>query len=166
MSKSNFHIRAATSADYPKIWSILEPIFRAGETYAIERTISGQDALTYWAGPQNTVFVAIDAQDRILGTYYIKPNGRGLADHICNCGYAVAPEAQGQGIARKMLDHSQITAKEMGFLAMQYNFVLESNTRAIETWKRAGFTTIGLIPRAYRHPNLGLVSARIMLKEL
>ncbi|MEM9716038.1 MAG: N-acetyltransferase [Pseudomonadota bacterium] len=163
---SKIEIRPASAADHSFIWEILKPIFRAGETYAIEPDISQEAALYYWAGHQNHVFVATDISGAILGTYYIKPNGRGGADHICNCGYAVAKAAQGKGVARSMLTHSLTAAKDLGFQAMQYNFVLESNTRAIETWERAGFVTIGLIPRAYRHPTLGLVSARIMLKEL
>ena len=165
LSNSDLNIRAATSADYPQIWSILEPIFRAGETYAIERDISEADALAYWAAPLNHVFVADAGGDGLLGTYYLKPNGRGLADHICNCGYAVSEAAEGKGVARAMLSHSLAKAPELGFAAMQFNFVLETNARAIAIWERAGFDTIGRIPKAYRHPSAGLVGARIMLKE-
>lgn len=163
---SEIAIRPASAADHSILWNILEPIFRAGETYAIETDISETDALAYWAAPLNHVFVATEGGNGILGTYYIKPNGRGGADHICNCGYAVADKAQGKGIARAMLAHSLETAKELGFQSMQFNFVLESNTRAITTWERAGFDTIGRIPKAYRHPSKGLVDACIMLKEL
>lgn len=128
--------------------------------------IKEDEALAYWAAPKANVFVALGSDDTVLGTYYIKPNGRGLADHICNCGYAVANTAQGKGVARAMLNHSLFAAKDLGFTAMQFNFVLESNARAIDTWERAGFETIGRIPAAYRHPKLGLVAARIMHKAL
>lgn len=165
-SNSDLKIRAAISADHPQIWTILKPIFRAGTTYAVEPDISEEAALAYWAAPLNHVFVATEGGDGILGTYYIKPNGRGLADHICNCGYAVSTQAQGKGVARAMLSHSLTTSKDLGFAAMQYNFVLESNARAITTWERAGFQTIGRIPKAYRHPKEGMVDARIMLKDL
>ncbi|MEM9209963.1 MAG: N-acetyltransferase [Pseudomonadota bacterium] len=164
--RSQIEIRPACRADHSQIWAILKPIFRAGETYAIEPTISEDAALAYWAAPQNHVFVASEGGDSILGTYYVKPNGRGFADHICNCGYAVAVNAQGKGVARAMLEQSLAQAKDLGFLAMQFNFVLESNARAITTWERAGFETIGRIPKAYRHPSAGLVDARIMHKDL
>ncbi|MEO0342600.1 MAG: GNAT family N-acetyltransferase [Pseudomonadota bacterium] len=166
MPHSDLIIRSANPADHPHIWSILKPIFHAGETYAIEQNITEKGALSYWAGPLNDVFVATDRRDGILGTYYLKPNGRGLADHICNCGYAVAAAAQGKGIARAMLEHSIVTASGLGFTAMQYNFVLETNARAIKTWERAGFETIGRIPKAYRHPTHGMIAARIMIRNL
>ena len=50
-----------------------------------------------------------------------------------------------------MLAFSLEEAKRLGFEAMQYNFVLANNTRAIDTWLRAGFAEIGRIPDAFRH---------------
>lgn len=157
-------IRSAKKSDFDDIWGILEPIFRAGETYAIEPDISKCDALSYWAAQGNYVFVVED--QGLLGTYYIKPNGRGYSDHFCNCGFAVSSDAEGRGLARAMLSHALITAKGLGYKAMQFNFVLESNDRAIATWERAGFETIGRIPDAYRHPSRGMTDARIMYKKL
>ena len=127
-------IRPARDGDRDAIWNILEPIFRAGETYAVARDIARDDALAYWLSGQ--VYVAGD----VGGTYYLRPNGRGLSDHICNCGYAVAEAARGQGIARAMLAHSLGAAREAGFHAMQFNFVLETNARAIAIWEAAGFS--------------------------
>src|SRR3954467_5572391 len=94
-------IRAAAAADDDAIWRVLEPVFRAGETYPIPRDISREDALTYWHSPGHSVFLAEDAA-QIAGTYYLRANQRGGGAHVCNCGYIVAPAAMRRGVARAM----------------------------------------------------------------
>jgi ribosomal protein S18 acetylase RimI-like enzyme len=128
------NIRAATAADEDAIWHILEPTFRAGETYPIPRDISRADALAYWRSPGHTVFVAEDA-GTIVGTYYLRANNRGGGDHVANCGYVVAPEAYGRGVARAMCAHSLEQARERKFTAVQFNFVVASNERAVRLWQ-------------------------------
>jgi ribosomal protein S18 acetylase RimI-like enzyme len=49
---------------------------------------------------------------------------------------------------------------------MQFNFVIASNLRAIETWQRNGFDIVGRLPGAYRHPSLGYVDALVMFRDL
>ena len=61
-------IRAATEQDRPALWRILEPMIRAGETYALPRDMSEDAALAYWTAPAHAVFVAED-EGRIVGTY-------------------------------------------------------------------------------------------------
>jgi ribosomal protein S18 acetylase RimI-like enzyme len=144
---------------------MLEPVFRAGDTYAIDPDISRGDALAYWFGPERRVFVAT-RDGSVLGTYYIVRNQRGGGSHVCNCGYVTAAAARGQGVARAMLDHSLQAARGLGFRAMQFNFVVSTNTRAIETWQRAGFDIVGRLPGAFRHPQQGDVDALVMYRML
>ena len=158
-------IRAAEDADKDAVWAILEPVFRAGDTYTVDPDISRADALAYWFGPERRVFVARDGA-AVLGTYYLVRNQKGGGSHVCNCGYATAPEARGRGVARAMLAHSLETASALGFVAMQYNFVVSTNRRAVDIWTRAGFETVGRLPRAFQHPEKGLVDARVMYKWL
>ncbi|MGF1445168.1 MAG: GNAT family N-acetyltransferase [Pikeienuella sp.] len=158
-------IRDAVAEDGPALWAMLAPVIRAGETYALPREMTEAEALAFWCRPGARVFVAEDATGP-LGTYYLKPNQPGGGDHIANCGYVTAQAAQGRGVARAMLSHSLATARMLGFRAMQFNFVLASNRRAIATWERAGFATVGRIPEAYRHPQLGLVDALVMHRGL
>lgn len=158
-------IRESNTQDRPAIWAILKPIFRSGETYAVDPNISETDALSFWAGGSHSAFV-VEENNTVLGTYYICPNQNGNGAHICNCGFATALDAQGKGIARAMIEHSLITAKKMHFHAMQFNFVLASNHRAIKTWQRYKFETIGRIPEAYNHPKDGFVDALVMYKKL
>jgi GNAT superfamily N-acetyltransferase len=158
-------IRNSTAADTASIWSILEPVFRAGETYAIRRDIGETDAIAYWCGPNHETFVA-EYDGKILGTYFLCANQSGGGDHVANCGYMTSPQAQGRGIARLMLEHSLVRAVERGFRAMQFNFVVSTNERAIKTWEAYGFAKVGTLPLAFRHPVLGFVDAFVMHKHL
>jgi GNAT superfamily N-acetyltransferase len=158
-------IRIATAADATAIWSIVGPVFRAGETYTIPRNIDQADAMAYWFGRGHETFVAED-DAHVLGTYYLRANQAGGGDHVANCGYMTSSQAQGRGIARLMLEHSLARAKERGFHAMQFNFVVSTNERAIMTWEAYGFAKVGCLPLAFRHPTLGFVDAFVMYKQL
>lgn len=158
-------MRGATSADHAAIWDILRPVFRAGDTYSIDADISEEDALAYWCGPTHQTFVAEEAGE-VLGTYYLRRNQGGGGAHVCNCGYMTAAAAQGRGVARAMMEHSFEAARRAGFRAMQYNFVVETNTRAVATWERAGFEIVGRLPGAFVHPAQGDVDALVMYKRL
>ncbi|MHA3914981.1 GNAT family N-acetyltransferase [Halovulum sp. GXIMD14793] len=157
-------IRPAAEADGPAIWDILRPVFRAGDTYAVDPRISRDDALTYWHC-NHEVFVYC-AEDALLGTYYIGPNQAGGGDHVCNCGFATAEAARGQGVARAMLEHALTHGANSGFAAMQFNFVVATNTRAIAIWTRYGFQVVGRLPGAFRHPQQGMVDALVLFRPL
>lgn len=165
-------IRLATDADWPAIWAILEPVFRAGETYAVDRDISDKDARRLWMDAPAATYVALDpitlrqTSGEVIATYYIKTNHHGAASHVCNCGYVTAADAQGRGIARAMCTHSLGQARAMGYRAMQFNLVLASNTGAVALWHKIGFETVGMLPDAFDHPTLGLTDAHVMWKTL
>lgn len=117
-----------TTENRDAIWGILEPVIRAGETYPLPRDMSREAALAYWLSPQHEVFVALEDSD-IVGTYYLRPNNAGGGAHVANCGYMVRADAAGRGVARAMCAHSLVRAKERGFRAMQFNFVIATNAR-------------------------------------
>jgi ribosomal protein S18 acetylase RimI-like enzyme len=158
-------IRPATAVDHNRLWDLLEPVFRAGDTYAVDPRIGRDDAFAYWLHAPRATYVA-EVSGEIVGTYYIKTNQPGGGDHVCNCGFIVAPAARGQGVARAMCVHAQDRARDFGYRAMQFNFVLSSNTGAVRLWRRLGFAIVGTIPAAFRHPALGFVDAYVMHKTL
>ena len=158
-------IRPTEPGDSDAIWSILEPTFRAGETYPVPRDISRNDALAYWHSLGHSVFVAED-EGTVVGTYYLRANNRGGGEHVANCGYVVAPDAFGRGVARTMCAHSLDQARARGFTAMQFNFVISSNERAVRLWQELGFVIAGRLPGAFRHPRLGFVDAYVMIRSL
>lgn len=144
---------------------MLRPVFRAGDTYAVDPGIAEADARAYWLSPSRRTFLA-ESDHALLGTYYLTANFAGNADHVCNCGYITAANAQGKGVARAMLAHSLDTARAAGFRAMQYNCVVSTNTRAVALWQSAGFHIAGTLPGAFRHPEKGYVDAYVMWKDL
>ena len=158
-------IRTATRKDDDAIWEILEPVLRAGETYTLPREMSRNDALAYWFSPGHEVFVA-ENEGAILGTYYLRANQRGGGDHVANCGYMTAQQAAGRGVARAMCLHSLDVARQRGFRAMQFNFVVSTNEPAVHLWTSLGFATVGRLPGAFLHPALGYVDALVMYRAL
>jgi L-amino acid N-acyltransferase YncA len=160
-------IRAATDADRDAIGRILEPMIRAGKTYTLPRDMSRDDAFAYWFAPDNEVFVAEDeSEGAIAGTYVLRPNQRGGGAHVANCGYVTAAGATGNGIAGAMCEHSLARARERGFRAMQFNFVVASNERAVRLWSKHGFRIVGQLPGAFMHPTRGATDAYVMFREL
>jgi ribosomal protein S18 acetylase RimI-like enzyme len=158
-------IRPALPDDEDGIWRVLEPAIVTGETYALPRDMTRDDALAYWAAPSHEVFVAKE-REVLVGTYFMRPNQPGGGAHVANCAYMVAPAATGRGIAQAMCEHSLEQARARGFLAMQFNFVVSSNERAVRLWQHMGFEIVGRLPKAFRHPSLGRVDALVMYRQL
>ena len=158
-------IRLAKKEDEPAVWSIIEPTIRAGETYALSRDMSKANALSNWMGSDRATFVA-DDNGRILGTYYLRPNQPGGGSHVANCGYVTDTAATGRGVARRMCEHSLDYARSHGYRAMQFNFVISTNERAIRLWQSFDFKIVGQLPLAFHHPSQGYVDALVMYRAL
>ncbi|WP_342715486.1 GNAT family N-acetyltransferase [Natronohydrobacter thiooxidans] len=165
MNDPNLLIRPVTAADDDRLWAMLEPVFRAGDSYALDPAISRADALNWWRGGTHRAFM-LDDGVQSLGSYYICPNQQGGGAHVCNCGFVTAPDARGRGVARLLLDHALTEARSRGFRAMQFNFVVATNTRAVALWQANGFDIVGRLPGAFRHPDQGFVDALVMYRHL
>ena len=61
---------------------------------------------------------------------------------------AVAPEAQGQGLGRTLLEHAMHEAAQQGAASMVLE-VSVANQAALALYEGAGFTTVGRRPRYY-----------------
>ncbi len=156
---------AAPSGHAESIWAILQPTIRAGETYTLPRDMSRKQALDYWFAPPHEVFAA-EKKPQILGTYFLQANQQGGGSHVANCGYVTAPWAAGRGVARAMCAHSLDHARERGFKAIQFNFVVSTNERAVALWQSFGFEIVGRLPGAFHHPAAGFVDALVMYRSL
>ncbi|WP_297110171.1 GNAT family N-acetyltransferase [uncultured Devosia sp.] len=159
------HIRRATDADWPQLWAIIEPIMRAGETFALPRDGDEAVARAYFASTEKVNFVAEDG-GTILGASYVRPNQQGGGSHIANCGYMTAAAARGRGIARALCSHSIDYCREAGFKGIQYNFVVSTNEAAVHLWQSLGFAIVGTLPGAFDHPTHGFVDAYVMFRAL
>ncbi|MBT3629800.1 MAG: GNAT family N-acetyltransferase [Candidatus Marinimicrobia bacterium] len=162
---SSLKIIEARHEDFELIWPIFHEIVSSGDTYAYPSDMSKIEAFNVWITQPQKTYIAM-LNDEVLGTYYIKTNPESSAHHICNCGYMVASKARGQGLATSMCTHSQLKALELGYLAMQFNFVIASNLGAIRLWTKLGFETVERLPRVFNHPTLGLIDALVMYKLL
>ncbi len=162
---ASVHIRKAEKKDFKLIWPIFYEIVSAGKTYAYPVDTDIKEAERLWIQIPEKTFVLED-NGRISGTYYIKTNHPGQGSHVCNCGYMVSSECRGKGFATLMCEHSQKIALELGYKAMQFNFVASSNKGAIRLWHKLGFETAGCLQKAFNHPQMGYINAFIMYKWL
>jgi ribosomal protein S18 acetylase RimI-like enzyme len=163
--RSELLLRPADDRDDPAIWSVIEPAIRAGETLMLARDLEASAATAYWRSAQHEVFVA-ERAGAVLGTYYLRTNQQGGGAHVANCGYATAPAAAGQGVARAMCLHSLDRARARGFRAMQFNCVVASNERAVRLWEGCGFAVVGRVPDTFLHPRSGFVDTLVMYRRL
>ena len=159
-------IRPYAAADWAGVWALLEPTFRAGETFPHDPSITEEDAQVTWVERSQAVMVAVDASGALVGTYYLKPNALALGAHVANAGFVVAESARRQGIGSRLCQHSLQAAQQLGFRLMQFNLVVSSNTAGIRCWQRNGFRVVGTLPGAFRHQRLGYVDALVMVQSL
>ena len=164
-SRGEVSIRPATPADHETIWAMLEPVYRAGETYCIPRDVSRADALDDWFEAGFSAFVA-EYDGRALGISHVGRNRAGGGGHVYNAAFVTAPEARGRGIARSLVDHATHWARQQGARAMQFNFVVSTNEDAVHLWQKAGFMVVGRVPGAFDHPKHGYVDALVMYRDL
>ena len=131
------------------IWPIFQEVVRAGDTLVFPPETDEPKAREYWMLPAPArVFVAVNQSDgAIVGSSFVKPNQPGLGGHVANAAFIVAPTASGQGVGRALAEHAIEWARQAGFSAMQFNFVVSTNTRAIALWKDLGFAIVGTIPK-------------------
>jgi L-amino acid N-acyltransferase YncA len=159
-------IRPFEPADWPGLWALLEPVFRAGETFPHDPAITEAEAQLAWVEQSQAVMVAVDATCALVGTYYLRPNSLALGAHVANAGYVVAMHCRRQGIGSRLCQHSLQAARRLGFRAMQFNLVVSTNSAGLRCWQRNGFQVVGTLPEAFRHKQLGYVDALVMIQPL
>jgi len=159
-------IRRFEPTDWPLLWPILRTTFASGDTYTFPPNCTEAEIYKAWVEQPLASYVATSVSGALLGTYVLKPNQPGLGGHVCNCGYVVAADARGRGIAAAMCEHSQTEAVRLGFRSMQFNLVVASNTVAVRLWQKLGFRIVGTVPEAFLHSTHGYVGAHVMFKPL
>jgi GNAT superfamily N-acetyltransferase len=158
-------IRAATEADWPTIWELFRSVAAAGDVFAFDESTTEATARALWFDPPAVCYLAAE-EGRMIGTYFLRPNQPGRGNHIANGGYIVEPAARGRGVARILCEHSIETARKLGFIAMQFNFVVATNLAAVRVWEKCGFQVVGRLPTAFRHKELGFVDVLVMYRPL
>ncbi len=160
-------IRDATAEDWPKIWPIVRDVVRAGDTYTYDVDMTEDQARAIWMlEPPGRTVVATDDDGTVLGTAKMNPNFGGNGAHVSSASFMVGSQSAGRGVGRALGEHVLAWARESGYRSMQFNAVVESNTRAVALWKALGFEVIGTVPEAFHHPTMGYVGLHIMYQRL
>lgn len=167
MTDPGFDIRTARDDDWEAIWPFLRDIVRAGDTYTWEPDVTEHEAKAKWLLPPPwKVFVAASPEGRVIGTAKVGPNHDGPGDHVANASFMVDPKSAGRGVGRALAEHVIEVARRSGYLSMQFNAVVATNSRAIALWETLGFEILTTIPGAFRHPTEGYVGLHVMYRRL
>jgi L-amino acid N-acyltransferase YncA len=158
-------IRPAGAADADAIWEIFRKVVEPGDTYTFTADTTESEAVAYFLGAGITSFVAED-EGGVVGMYKLIPNRIGRGSHVSNASFMVDPAAHGRGIGRALGEHCLEQARRQGYDAMQFNFVVSTNTAGVALWKKLGFAIVGTLPKAFRHATLGDVDAYVMHRFL
>jgi L-amino acid N-acyltransferase YncA len=160
-------IREATDADWPLIWPFYSAIVAAGETYAIEQSISEESGRRQWMQePPGRTFVALDESGAVLGSASVYPNRPAGGAHVASASFMADPGRAGQGTGRALAEYVISWAQGEDFRAMQFNAVVETNERAVALWRSLGFEVLAIVPEAFDHPTHGYVGLLIMHRFL
>jgi L-amino acid N-acyltransferase YncA len=160
------NIREAARDDWPSFYPIFSAIIAAGETYAYSANLSSDDARSLWMeGPPSRVIVAVD-DGRIAGSAKMGPNRPGRGAHVSTASFMVDPNAHGRGIGRALAVDVITRARDEGYMAMQFNAVVETNVGAVHLWQSLGFEILATIPEAFDSAKHGLVGLHVMYLKL
>nr|WP_240896799.1 GNAT family N-acetyltransferase [Kineococcus vitellinus] len=159
-------IRAFADADWQQVWPFFDEVVAEEETYAYPRGLTSERARALWVEPPPASAVVAVEDDRVLGTARWGPNRPGPGAHVATASFMVSPAARGRGVGRALGEHVLAAAREQGFLAMQFNAVVETNAPAVALWQSLGFAVVGTVPEAFEHPVHGLVGLHVMHRRL
>jgi len=158
-------IRPADTADWPQMFTIFQAIVATGTAYVFAADTASDDARAYLLGPGIASWVSED-EVRIVGTYKLIANRRDRGSHMANASFMVDPQCHGRKIGETLGRHCLREARRAGYLAMQFNYVVSTNTAAVALWRKLGFAIVGTIPKGFRHRELGLVDVHVMHRLL
>ena len=143
-------IREFTKDDLPDLISIWNEIVEEGNAFPQEESLTLKTGFAFF-NSQSHVGVAFDGE--ILGLYILHPNNVGRCSHIANASYAVSSKARGKHIGQKLVLDSMEKAKELDFIILQFNAVVEDNFSASHLYEKLGFKQLGVIPKGFRLDN-------------
>ena len=129
-----------------------------GTSYAFE-TVSEMERA--WNRPGTHLYVARHG-DRVVGAYHLEPNHPGRGSHVGHLSVLVRSTHRSLGLGSKLIEDAVERARDVGYEALQANLLAATNEASIKACEAAGFERIGVLPRAFRHPQKGLVDALVL----
>ncbi|MBN3924981.1 N-acetyltransferase [Nostoc sp. NMS4] len=151
--------------------ALLNVVIVEGKTYPQKQPLSPTEFSAYWLSKdafvvRTSVVDPTHKPKEIIGAFYLKPNFPGRCSHICNAGFIVQPELRGQGLGRFMGEAMLSIAANLGYEAVMFNLVFETNIPSITLWQSLGFEIIGRIPGAAKLENGQVADALILYHPL
>jgi len=159
------NIRPAIELDRDAVWKIFHATIAPGDAFVYDPNTPREEAMAYWFAKGTRTYVA-EQDGKVVGSYILRANRPGLGNHVANAGFMVDPAARGFGVGRAMGEHALVEARRLGYLAMQFNFVISTNESAVHLWQSLGFKIVGTLPGAFRHARKGSVDAYVMFRSL
>ncbi|HEY5438444.1 MAG TPA: GNAT family N-acetyltransferase [Acidimicrobiales bacterium] len=162
---SAIDIRPIAEGDWPAVVALFRAVVAEGDTYAYPDGLSSDEAHELWveSPPGHTVVALRDGV--LVATAKYGPNRPGRGAHISTASFMVSVEWRGTGVGRALCDYVLARSREAGYAGMQFNAVVSTNTNAIALYRTLGFVTIGTVPGAFDHAQLGPVGLDIMFLE-
>jgi ribosomal protein S18 acetylase RimI-like enzyme len=165
MSDGSGRYRILDISDTPQLWDIFRVILADGTTYVQDETTDTSSFAADWFG-RGGVQWGLVHNNHILGAYTLRPNQVGRGNHVGTASFIIDAAVQGQGLGTELGRHCLEAARELGFRAMQFNFVVSTNQPAVKLWKGLGFEIVGVLPEAFRHNTAGFVDVYVMYRML
>lgn len=160
-------IRPATLHDFAVIYDIFTDVLSEGSTYSYtDEEMTPDRSLAYWMSAPGTHCLVAEVDGNVAGMAAVRPNRTGRGHHVANASFIVGKAYRGRGISRMLGDAALKLAKREGYTAMQFNFVVSTNSIAVKLWESLGFKIIGTMPKGYQHAKHGLVDVYIMHRFL
>ncbi len=96
-------VRELVEADWAQVWSIIEQVVRAGDTFPFPTDLSETVARQVWLdnGPDGRASVAT-SRGQVLGTAKMGRNRPGPGAHVATASYMVTQTARGRGVGRAL----------------------------------------------------------------
>lgn len=142
-------IREHNSNDLKQMIAIWNEVVEDGIAFPQEELLNDETGEKFFSS-QSYCGVAVDEYGTVVGLYILHPNNVGRCGHICNASYAVSSKCRGQHIGEKLVKDCIRKAKEIGFLILQFNAVVETNILARHLYERIGFHQLEIIPKGFR----------------
>ena len=141
-------IREYTPNDLGQMIEIWNEVVEEGDAFPQEEPLDMATGAEFFSS-QSYCGAAVE-DGKVYGLYILHPNNVGRCGHICNASYAVASFSRGKHIGKALVLDCMRAAKALGFSILQFNAVVETNTRARRLYEKIGFTQLGVIPNGFR----------------
>src|SRR5665213_221215 len=138
-------VRAMTAGDRSALLELYAEVLQDGGAAPLEGLAVEAAFERGWLTDRDVFVVSVRGET--VATFFVRANFPAFAGHIAQSGYIVARRARRQGLGGRMLQESVARAEALGFTAMMFNLVFESNPSR-RLYESEGFEIVGRVPKA------------------